>query len=73
MDRPVILDTTCPPKPLPPPKPQGHNTLSKDAAEYFAQLDGWAMACADLNEAIESILRPSKEALRPSLEPPKNP
>ena len=66
VERPLLLETECPPKPTPPPKPQGHNTLSADAAEYFATLDSWAMACRDLNEAIESILRPSKEALRPS-------
>ena len=64
--QPILFDATCPPKPAPPPKPQGHNTLSKDAAEYFAALDGWGMACRDLNDAIEAILRPSKEALRPS-------
>lgn len=66
VERPLLLETQCPPKPTPPPKPQGHNTLSADAAEYFANLDGWAMACRDINQAIESLLRPSKEALRPS-------
>lgn len=66
-ERPILLDATCPPPPSPPAKPAKHNTLSKDAAEYFATLDSWAMACRDLNEAIESILRPSKEALRPTM------
>lgn len=56
---PVLLDPTCPPPPQAPPKPPSGNTLSKDAAEYFAELDGWAMACRDLNEAIDAILRPS--------------
>lgn len=67
-ERPILLDATCPPPPSPPAKPEKHNTLSKDAAAYFAELDSWAMACRDLNEAIESILRPSKEALRPTVE-----
>ena len=61
-ERPILLDATCPEPPSPPPKPDGHNTLSKDAADYFATLDSWAMACRDLNEAIEAILRPSTEA-----------
>ena len=61
-EMPILIDPTCPPKPQPPKKPGGHNTLSKDAAEFFAALDGWAMACADLNEAIEQLLRPSQPA-----------
>lgn len=65
-ERPVILDASCPQPPSPPAKPEGHNTLSKDAAAYFAELDSWAMACRDLNEAIDAILRPSKEELRPT-------
>lgn len=68
---PILIDPRCPPKPTPGPKPDRHNTLSDDASNYFAALNGWAMACRDLNDAIQAILtqqdlRPSKESLRPT-------
>lgn len=62
-----MFDATCPKKPAPPQKPPSHNVLSADAASYFAQLDGWAQTCADLNSAIESLLRPSKDELKPAV------
>lgn len=65
---PVLLDPTCPQPPPPPAKrTDGRNTLSEDAAEYLNQYRSWAVACADLNAAIESILRPSKEELKPAV------
>lgn len=66
-EKPVILEALCPPPPSPPPKrSDGKNTLAKDYANWRTDFDGWAMACRDLNEALDAILRPSKEALRPS-------
>ena len=66
---PLLLDPTCPPEPIPPPKPQGHNTLSEPAAIYWNDFDAWAMACRDLNDAIEAILRPSTEAKKTEPKP----
>lgn len=71
--QPILLDTSCPPAPTPPPKPQGHNTLAKDAANYVAELDSWAMACRDLNDALDAILRPSTEATTNPKQPEGNP
>lgn len=61
IDKPILLEVECPPPPPAPKKPEGHNTLSKDAAGYFAALDSWAMACRDINQALNAILRPSQE------------
>ena len=67
VDHPILMDTSCPPEPTPPPKPQGHNTLAKDAATYWNEYAGWGMACRDINDAITAILRPSKEELKPAV------
>ena len=65
-ERPLILDPICPPAPNPPPKPQDRNTGAKEAASFWNEYGAWAMACADLNQALDAILRPSKEELRPT-------
>lgn len=64
-ERPILIDTSCPKRPLPPPRPTDTNTLSKPAAEFFASLLAWGDTCADLNEAIDAVLRPSTEATSP--------
>lgn len=60
VERPILVDPKCPPKPLPPAKPADTNTLSKPAADYFAEWFLWATECEAKNDELGAILRPAQ-------------
>jgi hypothetical protein len=59
VERPILIDPHCPPKPSPPAKPTDTNTLSKPAADYFAEWFLWATECEAKNDELAQVLKPA--------------
>lgn len=75
-EKPLLVDPRCPKEQRPKlkPKPADGNDFSADAAEFIAEFFAYTEACEinsdaaaqALEKELDAILRPSKEALRPT-------